>query len=240
MVLRLAAIGFTLSWLLPAGDEPKQKVQVTKTERMDLVSSGTLRLENSIGELTVEGWDQPEVEITTIKSSKVAYGSRDRENASRKLDRVRITAERRGEDIVITTAFPRYRTMPPPLFWRGGGDFDLEYHIHVPRNARLVVDHDAGEVHVDHVSGAIDVTVLRGEITLSLPPEGQYDIHARSDLGSVTSDFPGRAKRRPWLLGHQFTGDPSAGSQKLRLRVGLGDIVILKMPNLWRPAPLGP
>src|SRR5580704_17744521 len=51
---------------------------VTKTERFDFPAGGTLRLKNSIGELTVEGWDQPGIEITTIKSPRKPMALLDR------------------------------------------------------------------------------------------------------------------------------------------------------------------
>ena len=112
----LAVIGFGTSCLLLAADEPKQKVQVSNIERMDFPSNGTLRLTNSIGVLTVEGWDRPDVEITTTKATKVAYDARGREKATHELERVGVAAERRGGELVITTDFPRYRTFSSPLF----------------------------------------------------------------------------------------------------------------------------
>src|ERR1035437_1082763 len=92
-MMRALALLFGMSCLLLADDEVKQKVKVTHTERVDFPSGGRLRVRNSIGELTVEGWERPDVEITTIKSTKAAYASRDREKASRELEKVRISAE---------------------------------------------------------------------------------------------------------------------------------------------------
>lgn len=230
---------FGLSCLLYADDEPKQKVRVVHTERSEFPSGGLLRFKNSIGELTVEGWDRPEVEITTIKSTKALYASRDRQKASDELDRIRISVERRGDELVVATDFPRHRGLPPASLLRPATSFDLEYHIQAPRDARLAVDHDTGEVHVDNLASDIHVTVLNGGITLLLPQEGQYGIDAKSDFGSVTSDFPGSAKRRSWLFGHQFLQGSRAPHQ-LYLRDGFGDIVILKMRRPPAPAPLDP
>jgi hypothetical protein len=104
----------------------------------------------------------------------------------------------------------------------------LEYRIKAPITARLTADHGTGEVHVDNLISDIHVTVLNGGMTLRLPQDGQYNIDARSDVGDVTSDFPGRKKRRPWLLGHQFV-DGTSAPHKLYLRAGFGDITILKI-----------
>jgi hypothetical protein len=64
-----------------------------------------------------------------------------------------------------------------------------------------------------------------------------HGFDAKSDSGGVTSDFPGRARRRPWLLGHQFVQKAPA-AHNLYLRVGSGDIVILKLRRPPAPVPL--
>jgi hypothetical protein len=82
-LMLIALLG--MSCQLSVGDEPRQRVQVVQTERSDFPSGGLLRFKNSIGELTVEGWDKPDVEITTIKSTKALY-PRDREKVAHELD----------------------------------------------------------------------------------------------------------------------------------------------------------
>jgi hypothetical protein len=83
MTMRIVAlIGCGAGCLLAAAIEPRQKVQVTKTERIDFPAGGALRLANSIGVLTVEAWDRPDVEITTIKSTKVESDAHQRQEAA--------------------------------------------------------------------------------------------------------------------------------------------------------------
>jgi len=199
----LAVLGFGTGCLLLAADEPKEKVQVSNTQRMDFPPGGTLRLRKSTGLLTVEAWDRPDIEITTIKYS----------------ERARISAARDGDELVVTTDFPRHRAF---------SSFDLECRIKAPANAKLIADHDLGDVNIDGLAGDIQVTLLQGEILLHLPQDGRYDINARSDFGNVSSDFPGCEKRRWWLLGHRSVNQDSQAAHKVNLRVGVGDIVILK------------
>jgi len=232
----LAAI-FGMSCLMLGENEIRQPVRIAKTEHVDLPAGGTVMMKNSTGELTLEAWDQPGVEITTIKSTKAEYASAEREKAARDLDKVQIATELQGDELVITTDFPRHRGFPPSSPWGGATNFALEYHIRVPRGARLVVDHDIGEVHFDGVTGDIHATALQGSITLHLPEGGQYAIDAKSDLGSVTSDFPGSTKRRLWLVGHQFIQNSQA-PHKLYLRDGFGDIIILKIRKPPTPSSL--
>jgi hypothetical protein len=241
----LAAIGIGTGCLLVAADtskqdEPKQKAQVSNTQRIEFPSGGTLRLKNSIGALTVEAWDRPEVEITTIKSTRLEYGPQDREKEMHKLDQVHVAAERHGDELIVTTDFPRYRNIPPiPTFGKIG--FNLEYHIKAPMTARIVDErHDVGEVNIDGLTSDIEVTMLQGQIMLHLPENGQYTIDARSDFGNVNSDFPGPEKRRRWLVGHRSVSENSQAAHKLNLKVGFGDIVLLKTRVPKAPEPLIP
>ncbi len=208
----------------PAKDEIRQRIQVANTQRVDFQAGGTVRLKNSTGELTIEGWDQPNVEITTTKSTKADYALSRREKAVHELDRVRVTAERKGAELVITTDFPK-RALPPFSPFGGATTFYLDYHIKVPRDAKLVVDHNIGEVNVDGVDSDIQATALQGLIFLHLPEQAQYAIDAKSNIGSVKSDFEGTTEHR-LLFGHRFV--ESNGPHKLYLRIRFGDVIIFK------------
>jgi hypothetical protein len=212
----------------PKKDEPKQKIEVSNTQRIDFPADGTLRLKNSMGVLTVEAWDRPDVEITTVKSTIGEHPVSERDKELRKLDRVHVTAERRGNEVVVTTEFPWKRPFKAPYPLSGNPIIDLDYHIRVPANARVVADHKIGEVNIDGLGNDIQVTLDKGEILLHLPEDGRYNIQAKSDFGTVNSDFSEPARRTRLLLGHRSDSESSAAPHKLNLKVGFGDIVILK------------
>lgn len=235
VMIRAWAILGLGSFLLLA-DEAKQKVQVTHTEHFDLASGGQLSLKNSIGDVTVDGWDQPGVEITTIKSTKEDVDPRNREKAMRLLNQVQVTTEHHGDELVVTSKYPR-EVLPPPFLMGGAVRFDLQYQIKVPWNTRLVIQHRDGEVYLNEVLGDIRATATQGSIILHLPEDRQYAIDAKSVSGSVNSDFAGHEKLKPLLVGHQFTEDNPGAAQKLFLRIGYGDIVILKEHSPSYPGP---
>jgi hypothetical protein len=261
VVWPLIAVGFCC--FLHAEDllQPKAplKLEVSSTERSDFPYGGTLHLKNSVGELTIEGWDQPGLEITTIKSSKTAVEGREREKASKLLDKVKVATERKGDEVTVSTVFHKHPKIE--RLWTGMTDFDLEYLIKVPRTAKLVIDHTMGEVHIDEISGEIHATGEMGLITVRLP-DGQYAIDAMSKLGAVDSDFAGNEKSKKWF-GHTFlaggtgpaaSSDPAAtgsrgnaavpakalsapaAAQTIFLRIKYGDIIVERM-HLPLPAP---
>jgi hypothetical protein len=231
----ILAVGLSGALMAAIDDVPKQKALVTKTEHFDLPPGVALHLRNSIGQLNIVAWDEPGVEITTIKSSKAELDPKEREKALQELDRVKIAGDRRGDELVIGSDYPKHPRMARPFV--GLTDFSLEYDIKVPRSTRLIVDHDIGQVFIDCITGDIRAANHMGDVELHLDEDAQYDIDARVKIGAVNSDFPGHEQRRHWV-GHQFVHDGSTSPRKLYLRVGVGDIVVLKIHQPPMPAPL--
>jgi hypothetical protein len=228
-VQRLAVITLGASCLLSGADEPKQKVQESKTEHVDFPSGGVLRFQHSVGVLTVEAWDQFGVEITTIKTTKREFDASGRASGTRELEKVKVATERHGDELVITTEFPSYRPFGLPYPLSGNTGFDLEYRIKAPANTRIVAEHSLGQVNIDGLVGDIQVSLAQGEILLHLPEDEQYTINAKSTSGSVNSDFSEAERRDAWPLGHRSVTENSAAPHKLNLKVRFGDIVILKI-----------
>ena len=237
--LRIAALACGMTCLLRADDPVRQKVQVTSTQRLELAPGGTVKLKNSAGEVSVEGWDQPGVEITTVKSTRTEYSSAESAKATHDLDGVKIAAERANGEVVIATNYARRRRLPFALLAGHATNIDLNYRIKVPRDAHVMVDHEIGDVHFSDVTGDIRATTHQGAITLRLPPGGQYELDAKTKIGSITSDFPGSTQRRFWLFGRSFLHEAKA-PHKLYLRTGVGDIVILESRMPQPPAALRP
>lgn len=208
---KIVVIGLCLAWTM---------FGQSKTEHADFPQAGTLRIEHSVGELQIEAWDQPGVEITTTKGAS---------DKGADLSRVQISTKRQGDEVVITTQYPSHVAFPFFTTLDHVTNFNLDYVIKVPREARLVIHHTDGEVHIVGVAGNIDASARQGIITLSLDGDAPRSIDARSSVGSVTSDFPGQEKPKEFHLGHEFVQSKSAGSQQsLKLRIRFGDIIIGK------------
>jgi hypothetical protein len=232
---RLPLLAVGICGLLLAADGPRQKVQMTDTQRIPFPAGGALHLKNSTGELWIEGWDQPDMEITTVKTTPYFYTAAEHDQAAKLLQEIKITAERHDNEILVTT-IPVHRNALSPARWLGDPGADLDYRIRVPRSARLTVEHKSGEVHVEDLAGDVRAYVRDGMITIGLPEDAKYAISAQSDLGDVISDFPGHSRRRIWIFAHKFSGgDATGAAHKLDLKVGTGDIMILKHAALPQP-----
>lgn len=107
MIHRLSILVFGLGLLttgapLFADKAPAQPVQVQTSEHVNFAPGGTIHLKNSTGNLTVEGWDQNEVEVTVVKS--MGYDAEPAQSATQHLEGVHIvTAHPSSTEMEIST-----------------------------------------------------------------------------------------------------------------------------------------
>jgi hypothetical protein len=220
---RLGVVLIVLTLPLAADDGTKATLSATQTERFTVTAPGTIRLKNSFGELEIEGWDRPKVEVTTVRTTEHLYAGNERGRAQRRLDQVQIMSKQNANDVVITTVYPRRNRFVHPLSQHR--DIEISYRIKAPRASKLFIDHNSGGVDIYDITGDIHTAVANGQITLAIPAGGDYHIDARSVLGDVYSDFEGR-ERRLNFLGNGFRRQGTAPATNLYLRVHVGDIVI--------------
>ncbi len=218
MFLRNVTLAISVAIPLAAGDLSTQIVRVSDTKTMDAAPAGTLHLENSRGAVNIEGWDQPRVEITVIKSTTGLFHASDA--ARRLLEHAQIKSDRKGDEILISTQIPR----------RNRGELKVQYFIKAPRESKILIDRGNGGVYVTGMAGDMQATLEQGQITLTLPENAEYGIDARAKAGDVYADTDRDSgkEQRHHLLGHSLTGGPASPAHKLYLRVCFGDIVITK------------
>jgi hypothetical protein len=75
------------------------------------------------------------------------------------------------------------------------------------------------------VTGGVEASNRDGDIVLFLPEPGPYSIDARSKMGTVISDFAGKAHVK-YFIGEKFTGANESAAHPIHLRVGFGGITI--------------
>lgn len=227
---RLVLFAFLGSCVLLATTDPmglKQKARVVDTEQMVFASGGTIEIQDSFGQVSVEGWDRPEIELTVIKTTQKTYSSIEMPHAIAELDRILVGTERPSDNhLIISTAFPD-RSIGKLL--RGKSNVQLEYHIRAPRRIRLIVRHDVGEVNVSDIVGDILVTARVGDISLHLSPEARYAVDAKAKIGDVCSEW-GNATREH-VIGAKALNPSGPPAYELYLRVGIGDITVHKLPG---------
>jgi hypothetical protein len=218
---RNAWIFLLATGVLSAQEKPADKLRIEKTQSIEFAAGGLLRLKNSTGALTIEAWDKPGVELTTLKAAKPMLDPRDREKAAGELEKVTFTAERHGNELEVTTASPRRL-----------GHIDISYHLWVPRNTRLAIDHGAGEVNIEGVAASIEAALRKGEIFLYLPADFTYSTRALTNYGSINVPADSTLKPEHFHLGHSLVQEAAGKPDTLNLKVGFGDIYILQQTSI--------
>ena len=224
MIRKLVPLALALGLpLLP--QSPLQQVAVVTTDRVDFAAGGTIRFEGSVGELNIEGWDQPQVEVKLTRVDYVDASEKDREKG--KLERITVKAEKRsGNELVIATALPHRNYFVRKV--RGATDSNMDYRVMVPRDSHLVIHHGNGDVVVYDVGGDVEATARVGAVTIQLDDPAQYAIDAHSRIGSVYTDYEGKY-RTPMAIGSGFLATAPAPAHRAYVRVRIGDIDIVKM-----------
>ena len=209
---------------------PLGEVQTVVSERIDAAPGGAVRVIGTTGELDVEGWDRPEVEVTVTKSTWRRNSPESVEAARRMLNRFRAKLERsQAGDILITAAYPSWNPITRPL--RDRTAVSLQYVIKVPHRAHLVIRHESGDLRMEGLTGVIEASVLTGDIEWRVAEANPYAIDAKCRIGGVYSDFDGDHRARE-VVGERFGHHADSSAQKAELRVGLGGIQILKVPAI--------
>lgn len=131
--------------------------------------NGTFRLENVNGKVRVEPWDRAEVRIEAEKSaSNEEY-----------LEEIKIEVEAERNRVEVRTRYPRRG------FFLGGHGM-VEYHIHLPAQARVEVKTVNGGVEVDSIVGAVRASTVNGSVRIT---ETSGIVDASTVNGGIRAEY---------------------------------------------------
>src|SRR5580700_2777066 len=97
---RIAIVTACIAAPLIAGGGNKQLIEITNTQSVPFQPGGAIHVDHSYGQLWIEGWDKPEVEITTIKSPDDLYAAKDQAEAAKHVENVKVTVNRKSDSEV--------------------------------------------------------------------------------------------------------------------------------------------
>lgn len=200
---------------------PGAPVAASSSEKFDFAAGGTIRIQHSFGDLTVEGWDQASVQVDVVKS--MGYGVPASE-AAHDLDSVKVTAQKgSATEMTIATTRTRLHSKFADAFGKGR-EATVEYRIRVPRDSHLIIGHEGGDVNVIGVAGSIEAANTIGDITVIARELAKFSLEAHTRIGLVSSDVSGSTHNRR-RVGEDFTGGTSGGP-KLTLSVNKGGVTL--------------
>lgn len=184
-----------------------------------LFSYGTLVVDARIGDLRIEGWDEPRVEIEAEKLVRAGSEAK----ARRLYDQIRIELSGGDKEVRLRTLFPPRR---PWRLFRGATKLSVNYRIRMPYDANLVVRCVDGDVRVRGIAGHQQIRVSYGDVEVTVPSLDRLrTLEARTFLGYVQSDIHGEEGAG---FGRKVSFRNAEGAQDINVRVRLGGIYVYR------------
>lgn len=158
--------------------------QTPVSERADMSPSGRVSVSNIAGQVTLRGWDRPEVELTGRLADDVE----------------RLDFDSDGRNVEIEVIYKQRRKKDHGWDW-GRNDSNTVLDIKLPAGAELEVstvsaninlDGHTGVQHIESVSGDIKLTLGESEADIqavsgNISARGR-DVNIEAELGSVSGD----------------------------------------------------
>jgi hypothetical protein len=200
-------------------------LQETRTETVTLAPGAMIRLDDSYGELNIEGWTRPDVEITVIKT--LPYDSKE-SKAKKDLNVVQVTLDRKSDnELVIATRIANHDGLLSSVA-KTKTDVWVVYQIRAPRDSKLFIHHGNGSVTVNNMAADIRADASRGDIVVILPDPESHMVDAKTQFGTLASDF-GQTRREHFVGRSLVTGN--SASPLVHLRMGYGGITVKSLPK---------
>jgi hypothetical protein len=227
MTIAHAALGAALiaAIALPVLAADEAPVEVVTTQRAPLAAGGAVSIDETWGEVTIEGWDRPLVEVVMTRRSAKDHSPDEAADVRARLERFAATVEATAPDKVSIVGLSPSGSVSRPL--GGKSAVKLRYTIRVPKSSRLALDNGAGVVRITGVGGDIDVDSDVGEVTIAGPVDAATAIEAKSGVGDVAVAGASAGKlRRVALVGQRYSYAPASPARRISVNLGVGSITI--------------
>jgi hypothetical protein len=213
--LTLCLLGVAL-FVLPV---PLRADEFSKTFHYSvrMFSFGTLTIDTRMGDIQVDGWDEPRLEIEAEK----VVEAKDEKRALPLYDQVQVVFAGQDKQVLLRTLYPTRRLWRP---FRGESKLSVNFRIHMPFDANLTMKCVDADVRVSGLIGKQAISVNYGDVEIDLPSIYRLrSLNARTILGYVQSDLHGEDSAG-W--GRKIMFWNSQGDQDIKVRVRMGGVYI--------------
>jgi len=182
-----------------------------------MFSYGLLTVDTRVGDITIEGWDEPRLEIEAEKVVRAKS-----EQAAKPLyERLQISLAGQDKDVVLRTLYPPRRLWRP---FRGESKLSVNYRIRMPYDANLALKCVDGDVSIRGLVGTQKVRVSFGDVEIRVPDVYFLRmLRAHTLLGYVQSDLHGEDSAG-FSKGLSYWN--AQGTQNIDIRVRMGGIFV--------------
>ncbi len=215
---RICLICGLLCLLLPCGVRGEEFSQ-TSHHSARLFSYGTLIIETRMGDLRIEGWDEPRVEIDAEKVVRAGSEAK----AKPLYEKIKIELEGKDREVRLRTLYPPRRLWRP---FRAESKLSVNFRIRMPYDANLKLNCVDGDVRVRGIIGSEQLRVNYGDVEVNVPDVYRLRLlNAHAWLGYVQSDLNGLGEDSAGF-GQKLSFRNPQGNQDITVRVRMGGVFV--------------
>jgi hypothetical protein len=184
-----------------------------------LFSFGTLVVDTRMGDIQIEGWDEPRVEIEAEKVVR----AKSQEKAGALYQQVGVQLEGGDKQVRLRTLYPSRSLWKP---FRGESQLSVNFRIKMPYDANIALKCVDGDVRVFGIVGRQQLNVNYGDVEINVPSVYQLrSLDAHAFLGYVQSDLRGLDEDGAGFHQSLSFWNPG-GKQEISVRVRLGGVFV--------------
>jgi len=153
-----------------------------------MFSYGLLTIDSRMGDIHIEGWDEPRLEIEAEKVVR----AKSKEAAKPLYEELAVVLEGKDKRVQLRTLYPPRKLWRP---FRGEARLSVNYRIKMPFDANLALKCVDGDVWIRGVVGKQVILVNYGDVEIDIPSLDRLrSLRAHAWLGYVHSDLHGEDK----------------------------------------------
>ncbi len=214
---RAACAVFILFFLLSVPYLRADDFRKVENYSVRMFSYGTLTVDTRIGDVDIEGWDNPKLAIEAEKL--VTAGSE--KKAQKLYGRVQVKLEGRDHNIRLSTLYPPRRPWRP---FRGESRLTVNLTIKMPYDSNLRLKCVDGDVTVNGITGLVYLLDNYGDVEVDVPSVYRLRLlDAHSWLGYVQSDLHGITQQDEGF-GRTVNFHNPNGTQIIVVKVHMGGV----------------
>jgi hypothetical protein len=217
-LLRRCAVLGSIAVLLTPSSVWADEFTHTSHYAVRMFSFGTFTINSRVGDITVEGWDYPRLEIDAQKLVR----ARSQKKANGLFRRIKVSLAGRDKNITLNTLYPPRRLWRP---FRGESKLTVNYTIRMPYDSNIKLKCVDGDVTIRGLTGNETVKDSYGDVEIDVPdPYKVRYFKAHTFLGYVQSDLHGMEEDSSgFSRGIFFT---AAGNQDIDVDVHMGGVFV--------------
>lgn len=182
-----------------------------------MFSFGTLTIDTRTGDIEIEGWDEPRLEISAEK----VVEARSEKHAEPLYDDVQLVLAGQDKKVLLRTVYPSRRPWRP---FHNESKLSVNLRINMPYDANVVLKCVDGDVRVSGLVGQQALNVNYGDVEVDIPSIYRLrSLDARTILGYVQSDLHGE-NSAGW--GRRIVFSNLQGQQDIKIRVRMGGVFV--------------